>query len=48
VRKELGGYYPKELEKRYFYQQLFMNILKEEKRKEALNKVKHLARRGGN
>jgi len=48
MRKELGGYYPKELDKRYFFQCLRLSLLKEQKIKSDKEKTKALARRGGN
>lgn len=48
IRKELGGYFPKNFEKAFFFMELFSGFKKMEKRKNDLAKTFNLARRGGN
>jgi hypothetical protein len=43
----LGGYFPKNLDKQYFFIQIFSGIKKREKRKQDLEKTLRLARQGG-
>lgn len=48
VRKELGGYFPENQEKAFFFMYFCTAMAEQQRRKIALEKLKLLAMKGGN